>query len=86
MQVFHQIKTIIESDYQVIAVLGIEQSPSCCVNYIYTNNGMEKRSGLFMEKLKDKIDDLGIPIIGINRKYIRKSYEELERVINDLKK
>ena len=86
LQVFHQIKTIIESDYQVIAVLGIEQSPSCCVNYIYTNNGMEKRSGLFMEKLKDKIDDLGIPIIGINRKYIRKSYEELERVINDLKK
>ena len=23
--------------YEVIAILGIEQSPSCCVNYIYTN-------------------------------------------------
>lgn len=65
-----QIETIIKSGYEVIAILGIEQSPSCCVNYIYTNNGTENRKGLFMEKLYDKIKDYNIPIIGVNRKYI----------------
>ena len=71
----------VSKNYKVIAILGIEQSPSCCVNYIYTNKGMEKRKGLFMNKLYEKIKDLKIPIIGINRKYINKSLNELEDII-----
>ncbi len=71
----------VSKNYKVIAILGIEQSPSCCVNYIYTNKGMEKRKGLFMKKLYEKIKDLKIPIIGINRKYINKSLNELEDII-----
>lgn len=80
-EVAKQIHLICESGYEVIAILGIEQSPSCCVNYIYTNHGMEKRKGLFMEKLSKKIEDLNIPIIGVNRKYINKSIKELEKII-----
>lgn len=76
-----QIRIILKSGYDIIAILGIEQSPSCCVNYIYTNKGIEKRMGLFMEKLYSKIKDTNIPIIGINRKYINKSLEELKKVI-----
>lgn len=77
-----QIQLIIDSGYEIIAVLGIEQSPSCCVNYIYTNHGMEKRKGLFMEKLYEKIKKYDIPFIGVNRKYINKSLKELEEIIN----
>ncbi len=72
---------LVESGYQVLAILGIEQSPSCCVNYIYTNKGTENRKGLYMEKLCDKIKYLEIPIIGINRKYIQKSLKELENIL-----
>ena len=78
-----QIKTICQNGYKVIAILGIEQSPSCCVNYIYTNKGMEKRKGLFIEKLNNKLSDLNIPIIGINRKYINKSLKDLEKLIKN---
>ena len=84
-KVAQQIKDIIKANYKVIAILGIEQSPSCCVNYIYTNKGMEKRKGLFMQKLFENIKDFNIPIIGINRKYINKSLNELKSVINDSK-
>lgn len=80
LQVAEQIKEVAKH-YKVIAILGIEQSPSCCVNYIYTNKGMENRKGLFMEKLYEKINDLGIPIIGINRRYINKSLKVLEHLI-----
>ena len=44
---------------------------------------MEKRKGLFMDKLYNKIKDLEIPIIGINRKYINKSMKELEKIIEN---
>lgn len=76
-----EIKLIVSSGYDIIAILGIEQSPSCCVNYIYTNKGMEKRRGLFMEKLYQNIKDLNIPIIGINRKHINKSLNELKKIV-----
>lgn len=85
-EVAKQIRIICNSGYETIAVLGIEQSPSCCVNYIYTNHGMEKRKGLFMDKLSKKIEDLNIPIIGINRKYVHKSLKELEDVIKNSKR
>ena len=80
-EVSKQVHMICKNGYDVIAILGIEQSPSCCVNYIYTNHGMEKRKGLFMDKLCKKIEDLDIPIIGINRKYINKSLKELEKIV-----
>lgn len=80
-----QIKQLIESNYKVLAVLGIEQSPSCCVNYIYTNHGNEKREGLFIEKLHNRIKEYNIPIVGINRKYINKSLKQLEIIIKRAK-
>lgn len=84
-KVAKQVTTIIENGYNIIAILGIEQSPSCCVNYIYTNNGMEKRMGLFIGKLYEKISKYNIPIIGINRKFINKSLKELEEIIHNIK-
>ncbi len=82
-KVAKQIKDLVLSNYEVAAILGIEQSPSCCVNYIYTNKGMEKRMGLFMQKLYENTKDLNIPIIGINRKYINKSLKTLEKILNN---
>ena len=79
-----EIKNVISSGYKVIAVLGIEQSPSCCVNYIYTNHGNENRKGLFMEKLSKKIEEFNIPMLGINRKYISKSLKQLENIIKNI--
>ena len=81
-KVTKQIKDLIESNYEIVAILGIEQSPSCCVNYIYTNKGTEKRMGLFIQELYENTKELNIPIIGINRKYINKSLTELEKLLD----
>lgn len=81
--VIKEIKNIIASGYEVIGILGIEQSPSCCVNYIYTNKGNEKRKGIFIEKVYEGIKEYNIPIIGINRKSVKKTLIELENIIKD---
>lgn len=82
-KVTKQIKDLIEANYEIVAILGIEQSPSCCINYIYTNKGMENRMGLFMQKLYENTKELNIPIIGINRKYINKSLKKLENLLTN---
>lgn len=83
IEVANQIREILSSGYEIIAILGIEQSPSCCINYIYTSNGTENRRGLFIEKLYKEISDLNIPFIGINRKYINKSLNLLKDILKD---
>ncbi|MCI8446109.1 MAG: hypothetical protein HFH31_01290 [Bacilli bacterium] len=78
-----EIEQLLQNGYKVKAILGIEQSPSCCVNYIYTNKGTEKRKGLYMEKLYDKVKEYQIPFIGINRKNIKKALHQLEEVLQE---
>ncbi len=85
LKVAEQIRAV-SKNYKVIAILGIEQSPSCCVRFIYTNKGMENRKGLFIEKLYEKIEDLEIPLIGVNRKYVNKSLKELENLVKNVVK
>lgn len=84
--VVKQIIDIKKAGYEVVAIMGIEHSPSCCVNYIYTNKGMEKRKGLFIEKVYNQLleNNIDIPMIGINRKYIKKSCEELEKLLKSI--
>lgn len=37
---------------KIIAILGIEQSPSCCVNYIYTNKSLNELKKVIEENNK----------------------------------
>lgn len=73
-------KVIVELEkggYSIIAVLGIEHSPSCAVNYIYSHKGMLKCSGIFIEMLRQQRQGGSLPYIGINRRFPQKSYEHL---------
>lgn len=82
-KVSNQIKIISDSGGEILAILGIENSPSCAMNYIYTRKGMLKRKGIFMEKLYQKLEeyDMNIPMIGINRRFVNKSLKELDKII-----
>lgn len=65
-----QIEALQKNGYVIKAILGIENSPTCAVNKIFTYGiGTEKRSGLFIAELKNYLLEIGIaiPIIGITR-------------------
>lgn len=59
--------------YCLAAILGIEHSPSCAVSYIYSNRGMLKRPGIFIEFLREEPICGSLPYIGINKRFPRKS-------------
>ena len=76
-------KGVLANDYEILAIMGIEMSPACAINYQYSNKGMMNVPGVFMGYLMQMVSELDveIPFIGINRKYVRKSLEKLREVI-----
>ncbi|MDR0287351.1 MAG: 2-thiouracil desulfurase family protein [Clostridiales bacterium] len=77
------VEGLIENGYKINAIIGIENSPSCAVNYIYTRKGMLNRKGIFMTHLEEQLITRGItiPFVGVNRKSPRKSVEQLHDAI-----
>lgn len=70
--------------YHFICMLGVEHSPTCAVNYLYSHHGMLKRSGIFWGLLQEKLGlcSLTIPQIGINRSCPRKAFNLLEKTLS----
>ncbi len=81
-QTFNMIKNIISSGYNIPFILGIENSPTCSINYIYTNKGNIKRKGIFIEELYNLLIEskINIPLIPIYRKNIDKTIRMIEEL------
>lgn len=82
---FDKMMQMVECGYKIITIMGIEHSPSCAVNYLYTNMGTQKRPGIFMKSLMELLEqnDMKITYIGINRKYPKKALEKLKECIDN---
>jgi len=81
------IKAILANDYEIVAILGIEYSPSCSTKLQYSRRGVFHRPGLFIEALQNQLakEKIEIPFLGINRRGMKKSLDELGRLINQQK-
>ncbi len=77
--VVNSIKEIKGAGYEVIAILGIEYSPSCAVNYLWEGK-LKKGKGIFIEELEKELEEnkIEIKILGINIQKIKKTLKELE--------
>lgn len=82
-RIYEKMNAMSRVGYQILAILGIENSPSCAVNYMYTHHGMQKRAGIFINALKECLyaEENSIPYIGINRRYPQKSLESLKSIL-----
>lgn len=78
-QVVSQIDAFHDNGFTVVAILGIEHSPTCAASYLYTHHGTQKRQGIFIKYMAEMIKErpYDIPIIGINRRYPNKAIQSL---------
>jgi predicted secreted protein len=76
------IKAILANGYEVVAILGMEYSPSCSTRLQYSTKGVFHRPGIFIEALQDRLakERIELPFIGINRRGINQSLRKLGRV------
>ncbi len=77
-------KKLEENNYQALFMLGLENSPSCTVDYLFDRRRKAKGSGVFIEELKNEMENkkIFIPLIGINIQGIKKTVEKIKEVIN----
>jgi len=61
-------KSLIQKGYEVVVIIGIENSPSCAVNYQWEGRTVH-RSGVFTQVLHERLlaESLLIPFVGVNR-------------------
>ena len=80
-----QIREFISCGYTVIAVIGIERSPTCAVSYMYTNEGTIHQKGIFINYLSKQLNKecIDISFVGINRNFPRKGLEEILKLLNE---
>ncbi|OYT35129.1 MAG: hypothetical protein B6U87_00940 [Candidatus Aenigmarchaeota archaeon ex4484_52] len=61
------IKAIISNNCDVVAILGMEYSPSCAVRYQYTYDGVINQQGIFIEELNKILDRKKIYVHSLER-------------------
>ena len=77
------ITELLENGYDVIAILGVEGSPSCAVRYVTIGKRRVRDVGIFIEELMRRLDreGLNIPIIGISIYGLKTAIRQLSNMI-----
>jgi len=81
--VLHTVKALLNKGLQVVAILGIEYSPSCAVNYQFEGRTVH-RQGIFIRLLGERLQAEGtnIPFVGINRRGVRPAEQKLKELLS----
>ena len=79
-----QIVALDKQGYAVCAVIGIEHSPSCAINYMYTRAGTIKRKGILYQVIADKLIDnnLDVSFVGVNRRHWDKARQKIQNLLD----
>lgn len=74
---------LIAHDVQVLAIVGLDFSPACAVNYLNKGRSIVKGEGIYIEELKREFAERGIklPFVGISGKWQKKMVRDLEALL-----
>lgn len=69
---------------EVLAIIGMEFSPACAVNYLNRGQRIHRDQGIFIEELKAALADEGleIPFVGVNQRAIKKLENDLRALLS----
>lgn len=77
-------KALVDQGYQILAIIGMEFSPACAVNYLNRGPVIVKDSGIYIEELRRELDaaSLSIPMMGVNQRALKKLDKDLRSLIS----
>ncbi|HEX8481143.1 MAG TPA: hypothetical protein VF650_04495 [Allosphingosinicella sp.] len=75
-----------DAGMQIMAVIGVDFSPACAVNYLNKGRAIVRDEGIYVEELKAGMAARGfeVPFIGINARWSKKMAADLERLLEPL--
>lgn len=79
-------KSLVDNDYHILAIMGVEFSPACSITYLNRGPVIYKDQGIYIEELNKElaISGLEIPMIGVNNRAHRKLEKQLNEMISGI--
>ncbi len=84
LQTLSQIEAYMKKNYQILAILGVEFSPTYGVHQIENGTRNTPGKGIFIEELEEEMRKkrFQIPIVGVNLNNALSSAEKLQGLVN----
>jgi len=82
-EVVHFIMDLLENGYYVVAILGVDGSPSCAVKYVTVGKRRVRDMGIFTEELRTRLDyeGLNVPMVGVSIYGLKSAIREIDRLL-----
>lgn len=76
-------RSIEDAGFIILAIIGIDFSPACAVNYLNKGRSVYRDQGIYMEELKIALDDQGLEMdfIGVCQRWEKKMRKDLEQMM-----
>jgi len=76
-------KTLHDSGFHILAVIGMEFSPACAVNYLNRGARIHRDTGIYIEELRAELARLNIdvPFVGVNQRALKKLATDLAALV-----
>jgi predicted secreted protein len=76
-------RKLVDTGTMVLAVVGVEFSPACAVNYLNQGRTIQRGEGIYVEELKAALltNKLSIPFLGISQRWQRKMGRDLATLL-----
>lgn len=77
-------RRLADGGFAILAVIGVELSPACAVNYLNRGPSLQRAEGIYVEELKDAMKVQGleaIRFIGVHQRWGKKLMRELDEML-----
>ena len=73
-----------EQGFDILAIIGVEFSPACAVNYLNRGPAIYRDQGIYMEELRECLlaCELDVRFIGINQRWHKKLRKDLDSLVS----
>jgi predicted secreted protein len=81
--IIHTIESYISKNYEILGILGVEQSSTCGVYQVQNGKRSVPGKGIFIEELEREMQkkNFQVPIIGVNLNNIFSSLEKVQSLL-----
>ena len=77
-------RALIDEGFEILAIIGVDLSPACAVNYLNRGPAVYSDQGIYVEELRKRLDEmqLEIPFVGFNQRWHKKFLRDLDNLVS----
>lgn len=77
-------RTLADEGFEILAIIGVDLSPACAVNYLNRGSAIYQDQGIYVEELRKCLDEvrLDVQFVGFNQRWHKKLLKDLNKLMS----